>query len=296
VTITPLSVDIPPDTGEWRDTGPLAAAARAVLRPLIELALARGAPYAEVDELVKQTFVEVAREAHAAVPLERAVSRVSATTGISRREVTRLLRPEARSASKPQSSVSQLFARWLSDPGFRDDHGPTHKIPRAGRPPSFESLAESVSRDMRPRALLEELCRLGMARINDEDDTVELLRDTFVPSADERQMFEFLGQNVGDHLAAAAANVIAEQPRHLEQALFADDLSLESIEQMRPLVSSQWQELVQSLAPVLQKLIDQDRAAGRTQNQRMRIGMYAYSATTDSAPAPDASANPTSQK
>jgi len=284
--------------GVTRDVTALLAATRAVLAPLARLAVARGVPYGEFDELVKQVFVEAAREAHASVPLGRAVSRVSAATGLNRREVTRLVQPAAEPQPKRLPAVNELFARWLSDPAFRPDGTGARKLPRLGRHPSFESLAQSVNRDVRPRTLLEELCRLGVARVNEADDTVELMRDTFVPSTDEQQMVEFLGENVGDHLSAAVANVVTQGPRHLEQAVFADELSTHSIEEVRPLVLAQWKALLQTLAPALQALIDKDRVAGRPQDQRLRIGMYTFTAPMNGATAPgtDAAAPTTSSQ
>src|SRR5438132_246446 len=78
------------------------------------------------------------------------------------------------------------------------------------RAPSFESLAHSITRDVHPRTLLEELTRLGLARVDDRDGRVHLLHTAFVPRADRDRMLAFLGANVGDHLAAAVDNVQAD--------------------------------------------------------------------------------------
>jgi len=262
----------------------LLKAMRAVMMPLVRLGIARGLTYADLDELIKEVLVDAAREVHAGVPITRAVSRISASTGISRREVTRLAQPKPEAAPTPRraSLANELFARWLTDPQFRQN-GQPRVLPRLGTHPSVESLAHSVSQDVRPRSFLEELCRLGIARVNESEDTVELLRDTFVPGGDAQQMFGFLGQNVGDHLSAAVQNVLTTGVRHLEQALFADEMSLHSIEYVRPLVAAQWRTLLADIAPVLQQLIDQDAQAGRPQDQRIRIGMYAYCAPMDGA-------------
>ena len=63
---------------------------RALLMPLARLAVARGLPFAAVEGLLKQAFVQVAGEAHPGVLAHRKVSRISTVTGINRREVTRL--------------------------------------------------------------------------------------------------------------------------------------------------------------------------------------------------------------
>jgi hypothetical protein len=120
------------------------------------------------------------------------------------------------------------------------------------------------------------MARLGLARLDENTDTVHLLRETFVPTGDEQRMFAFLGDNAGDHLSAAVGNVLGENPRHLEQALFADELSPDSLERLRPMVREQWQALLRELAPAVQKMIDEDAAHDRSRNQRLRIGMYAF--------------------
>lgn len=252
------------------------AAFKDVLAPLARLAVARGVRYGELDELLKSALIEAARQAHSDVPVQRAVSRISAATGINRREVTRLIQAQEPARSRPKSAVTEVFARWVSDPGYGADEQGRRLLPRMGEPPSFEALAASVNKDVRPRTLLDELCRLGLARIND-DDTVELLKDSFVPSSDETQMLAFLGCNVGDHLTAAVENVVSPGVRHLEQALFSNELSAHSIEEVRPEAGGLWKALVQKLAPVVQQLMDEDRASARPQDQRLRIGMYMYS-------------------
>ncbi len=254
------------------------AALRAVLFPLVKLAMAKGVRYAEVDELVRDVFVKVAREAHAGVPVQRSVSRISASTGINRREVTRLIQDGPAPESRTRSPANEVFARWISDPAWQLDGVPM-RLPRLGAAPSFEALATSVNRDVRPRALLEELVRLGLAQIH-EDDHVSLAEDNFVPSQDEGHMLDFLSANVGDHLHAAVDNVVQKgSVRHLEQALFADELSPESIAILRPQANSQWKALVKAMIPKVQQRLDLDKTQPAARDQRVRIGMYMYSET-----------------
>jgi len=122
------------------------------------------------------------------------------------------------------------------------------------------------------------LCRLGLARL--DGDTVHLEHDSFVPKGDTGRMLGFLGNNVGDHLQAAVANVLSDAPAHLEQAVFADGLSPASLDAFRQLMRTQWKLLLDATVPALQKLIDADRAAGRPQDQRVRVGLYTYSDVT----------------
>ena len=109
---------------------------------------------------------------------------------------------------------------------------------------------------MHPRSLLDELCRLGMARWDAAADTVALAQDAFVPHGDRVRLLGLLGDNVGDHFRAAVDNVLSDDRLHFEQALFADGLSLESVQSIRPLVREQWQTLLATLVPTLEARIE----------------------------------------
>ena len=92
---------------------------------------------------------------------------------------------------------------------------------------------------------------------------MKLARDSVVASRDSEQAYGFLAGNVGDHLRAAVANVLAEAPPHVEQAVFADELSAESMAAFREIAKAQWQALLAATVPALQALVDADAAAGR---------------------------------
>ena len=258
-----------------QDDAALLAATRAVLEPLAALAVARGVMFASIEELLKTAFVDAARAAHANAATRRDVSRISTVTGLNRREVTRITQTAAREAAAPrQSPATRLFTRWLADPALKDKNGAPRALPRLGPAPSFESLAQAVTQDVHARSLLDELCRLGLARV--EGETVQLTRASFVPKSDDTRMLGFLGTNVGDHLRAAVANVVADEPQHLEQAVFASELSQDSLDALRAIVRTQWQSLLASIVPTLQQMIDADQAAGKQRDRRVRVGLYTY--------------------
>jgi hypothetical protein len=257
-------------------TDALLAAFRAVLRPLARLAVASGLPYARIDDVLREVLVEAASAAHATLPPQRRVSRISTTLGLNRREVTRLYRAEKTEASAPPSPATRLFLKWQADARFRDGAGDLVRLPRQGPGPSFETLAQEITRDVHPRSLLEELCRLGLARHDEAQDMVELIVEAFVPRGDRARMLGFLGANVGDHLEAAASNVLGDGREHFEQAIFADELSVESVREFRLTITRQWQTLRAAAVPALETLIDADRAAGRPQDQRIRIGLFSW--------------------
>ncbi len=265
----------PPTAAASAEAAALLQAIEQVALPLARLAVAKGMPFAVVESQLKQAFVQAAREAHPDLPAHRAVSRIATTTGLNRREVTRLT--QVRESSPQRRPVAaELFARWANDLTYRDRQGRPRVLPRQGAALSFELLAQSVTRDVHPRSLLDELLRLGLVVHDTATDTVALVRDAFVPRGDTERMLGFLSDNVGDHLAAAVANVLTDGREHFEQAIFADELSAQSIEQVRSLVNAQWRDVTATLVPAIEALIEQDRAAGLPQDRRLRVGLYTY--------------------
>jgi len=252
----------------------LVGALASLLEPIAMLAVSRGLPFASIEDLLKGAFVEAARRAQPESAGARIVSRVATATGLTRREVTRLLEsPRGLPPVRP-SPATQIFTRWRADPALRDLRGRPLVLPRLGPAPSFEALARSVTQDVHPRSLLDELCRLGLTV--EDGDRVKLASDSVVGVRDSERAYRFLASNVGDHLRAGVANVLADAPPHVEQAVFADELSEQSMTAFRELVKSQWQAVLGAFVPALQALVDADAAAGRAGDQRVRVGLYSY--------------------
>jgi hypothetical protein len=247
-----------------------------LMSAVARLAVARGLPYAAVDEMLKRAFVQAADQAHPGLLPHRKVSRVSTATGINRREVTRLMQAQETPAARGRSLAAELFSHWRTQRPYRTREGEPRVLPRQGAAPSFETLAQAVTRDVHPRSLLDELCRLGLARWDEASDTVALSREAFVPQGDRVRMLGFLGDNVGDHLRAAVDNVLRDNRAHFEQAVFADGLAQTSIDSIRPTVSAQWQALLAALVPALEARVEADGALQPAPQGRLRVGLYTY--------------------
>ena len=285
--MNPASADDHPDAA-------LHAALARLLAPLAQLAVARGVPFPVLDELLRSQIVANAHAAHPGLPEHRRASRVSAATGLNRREVNRLLALQSARAARgahdnppPRSPAAMVFAHWRSNPAYRTRAGAPRVLPRTGAAPSFESLAHEVTRDVHPRALLEELLRLNLATHDPSRDTVALEKAAFVPRGDAQRMAQWLGANVGDHLSAAVANLLGREPSHFEQAIAASGLTADSVARVRPLLQAHWQRLTDELVPLLESLIEQDAARtgpGNPNHHRVRIGLYGFDDTAAAPP------------
>ncbi len=203
-----------------------------LLRPLVRLLVARGITFPALTDLLREIYVNVAEYDFTLPGKEQTDSRVSLLTGIHRKEVRRL-----RGAGAPVSAVpatlsrtSRIVARWIADPAFTGPDGqplPLPRIAEAGQP-SFESLVAGVTRDVRPRAVLDEWLDRGLV-FADGQDRIVLAESAYIPRADgnaEAQLYYF-GRNLHDHVAAAATNIMSPTPRFMERAVHYDGLSEE---------------------------------------------------------------------
>jgi hypothetical protein len=265
----------------------LMAALGAVMEPLARLAVSRGLPYATLEQMLRLSVVREAQAAHPGQPPHRSVSRISATTGLNRREVGRLLELLAQPtpAQVRRAPAAELFTHWLTDASYRDAAGRPLVLPRLGPAPSFETLAQGVTRDVHPRSLLDELLRLNLATLDEDADTVQISQEGFVPTGDRVRMLGFLADNVGDHLKAGVDNVLGGERRHFEQAVYADDLSDAAIAATRALIAPQWKRLLETLVPPLEKAVAEGETLPVHQRRRIRVGLYAYDEPTGPAQA-----------
>ena len=259
------------------------AAAMQVLTPLLPLLLREGVTYQRLSIELKKALLEVAPTVLLDSSIRISDSSVSTLTGIHRKDVR-----EWRSAGRPRpqaktfGAVMTLFTRWSTDPAYCDAKGRPLVLERKGGPGSFESLAASVSNDVHPRTVLQELLRLGVAELvagasESDDDRVRLCVDAFVPKDGTPEMLQLLSDNVGDHLAAAVQNVLGATPPMLEQSIYANNLRPQSVEQMSVLARKVWQGAFHEIVRKATALSDKDAGEDGAEH-RIRVGMYFYHA------------------
>ncbi|PTT20615.1 hypothetical protein DBR12_08915, partial [Acidovorax sp. HMWF029] len=147
-----------------------------------------------------------------------------------------------------------------------------------------DGLVASISSDVRPRAVLDELVRLGMAE-EGEDGQIRLLATGFVPRQGFAEMAQLMQDNLHDHLAAASLNLEGEH-NYLEQAVFVDQLSEESAHRLHVVAAKAWRQAFKTVMTEAQARYDHDQKntpAGE-RNRRARFGSYFYAADQDERP------------
>ena len=202
-----------------------------VLQPLVRLLLRNGVTYTVFAAALKRVFLAAAQQELAAREMSQTDSAVSLLSGVHRRDV-RTLRQAAQAAAlaptheAPATAIrlglaAQVVARWMQDAAYTDAQGNSLPLPRTGRQ-SFDELVARVSRDVRPKAVLDELLRLGV--VQDGEDGLALEGSGFAPRQGFEEASWLAAQNLQDHAAAVLANLSGEA-NFLEQAVFCDALS-----------------------------------------------------------------------
>jgi Family of unknown function (DUF6502) len=254
-----------------------------LIRPLIRLMTRNGITYPVFIAELKNVFLDAAYDElnHAGKPSTD--SAVSLLSGVHRRDVrnlTRLADTAPPPLRQPISAASQMIARWMSDPVYCDKEDQPLVLPHHGAAPSFDSLASAVNSDVRSKAILDEMLRLGV--VEQLEDSVQLLAHGFAPSKGFTELSEQFQNNLHDHAAAASANLHANAG-FLEQAVFVDQLSKASAHSLHKTAAIAWKQTFKTVMREAQKRYDFDQlnTEPSKRNFRVRLGVYYYSSDED---------------
>jgi len=194
----------------------------------VRLCLASGLNFVAFCALMRRLFIEVAEQDFALQDKKQTDSRISLLTGIHRKDVSRLRTSEltVESLPAPASRTSRIIARWLADPRACDEAGIAKALPRVSSDGdfSFESLVADVTRDVHPRAVLDEWVDRGLAIIDDQD-RVHLSAASLISNADAETQRHYFTRNLHDHAAAAVENILADAPPFFERAVHYNNIS-----------------------------------------------------------------------
>ena len=258
-----------------------------LLRPLVRLLIRAGITFPVLEDLLRGLFVDVAQNDLLPDPKSRTDSRISLMSGVHRKEIRRLrLLPRTNTETPPVVTLtSQIIARWLGAAPWMDADGHPLPLPRGGsEPEGFERLVTSVTKDLRPRAVLDTLLADGVVEI-DAEERVRLNQAAFVPLPGQDAQLFYFGRNLHDHIAAAAANITAAAPApFLDRSMHYDHLPADVAARLEAI----------SRAAAQQMLLEINRAAlamtgglasADQPTKRVNLGVYLF--VEDEAPPPE---------
>jgi hypothetical protein len=250
-----------------------------LLRPLVRLAIGNGITYPVLTDLLRDLFLDVALRDVLTDEKARTDSRVSLLTGIHRKEIRRQRSSAVDHEPTPEvvTLTSQIIARWLSAPPFVSPLGTPLALPRsapAGEP-SFDALVESVTKDVRPRAVLDEWASQDVVRL-DADERVVLNVAAFIPRPGRDEQLFYFGRNLHDHIAAASANVSAPgKAPFMDRSVHYDALPEAAAVRLEALGREAANRLLLDINRTAMEIADAE-PAGDGPTRRVNLGVYLY--------------------
>ncbi len=154
-----------------------------VLASLAHLLVASGYGFHNAMRMAKRAFIHAARNVEGNSK-RISIARIAATTGLTRIEVSRILRTSDQNVDpRPQNRVAQVVQGWLTDSRYSKGSRASHALPYEGKTRSFTALVKTYSGDIPARAMLREMVRLGIVR-EESGGIVRLVRsESRIPRA-----------------------------------------------------------------------------------------------------------------
>jgi hypothetical protein len=188
----------------------LSIAVQKLMQPLVRILLRNGVAYGTLAELVRKAYVDVAYRDFAPRGKKQTVSRVSALTGLTRKEVSRLLEAGEADVMLEQARYNRairVISGWRNDSHYHDASGKPATLPLEGKGATFASLVRGYSGDIPTMAMLSMLQESGSVSLSSQK--VRLVRNAYVPGRDATDMIEILGVDVCELVSTIDHNLVS---------------------------------------------------------------------------------------
>jgi hypothetical protein len=263
------------DIGFNRLSETLAQSVLRVLHALVRVMLRHGMPLPAFVELAKRAYVDVALREFAIPGRKPSVSRASLLTGLTRKEVQRLVDTapaDGADSFTTHNRAARVVAGWVRDADFHEANGEPRELLLDDGKSSFGELVRRYSGDVPPRAVLDELLRVGsVART--ESGALRLLGRVYIPRASDIGKIAILGTDVAYLIDTIDHNMQdgIDAPRFQRKVMY-DNLPVEAMDEFRALAARQAQELIEHVDAWLARH-DRDANPSAHGTGRMRAGL-----------------------
>lgn len=259
----------------------LKTAVVAVLSPIVRYLIRQGWTCPALCETIKAIYVaEVVRPYTKGPEKTSTDSRISLLTGIHRKDVKRLREELAQGIPAPTlrrgaNLAARVVGAWVSTPRYLNEDGTPKVLPLRDKVnPCFEELVREAKADMRPKAVIDELIRTGVAE-TDIEGNIKLLRTAYI-SALPKDKLAFLGDNVSDHLKGAIHNISTPQSPFLERAVYYECIPSEGLNALRGQLFRLGDQMLRQANEKLMPLEKENQLPLQEPHSRVRLGVYYY--------------------
>jgi hypothetical protein len=245
---------------------------------LIRIFLRNGKAARSFYDLVKQAYVDLAREEFGIHGKKATVSRIAILTGLTRKEVKALLaQPLTRDGPMEEeyNRAARVIAGWLKDSRFSDGHGHPAPLPLEGKRVSFAALVKVYSGDIPVRAMLDELVRVGAVQ-QMKNGRICLRSRGYIPQKSAPEKLSILGTDTADLIATIDHNVYVnpKNPRFQRKVMY-DNVPVGAAQEFRAVAAARGQELLEALDRWLSNR-DRDVNPSTKGTGRVRLGVGLY--------------------
>ncbi len=249
-----------------------------LFKPLARLLLRHGVAYPAFAAALKQVFIQAAQDELKSQGRPLTDSAVSLLSGVHRRDVrnlTRLYTAPDPASTASMNMATQVVARWLSQPQYQGADGQALPLTRTTPTGGFDALVTGISTDVRPRAVLDEMLRLGI--VQESEAGISLLDAGFAPRQGFAEMAQLLQANAHDHMAAAADNLDLGG-NFLEQSIFVDQITAQSAQRLHAVSAKAWRTAFKTVMQEATLRFEDDKVHAKPEERtyRARFGSYFY--------------------
>jgi hypothetical protein len=264
---------------EDRSQRALRLAVQQLLRPLCRLLLRHAVSFSAFEELARRAYVDVALKEFGIPGKRPTASRVAVLTGLTRKEVHRLLvtpSDDISDEAERYNRAAQVLTGWARDPDFLEPNGAPRALDADG-PAGFAALVKRYSGDMPVRAVLDELVRVGAVERR-PDGHLQLAARGFVPRHSAVDKLGILGRDVADLISTIDHNLQhGETDPRFQRKVMYSAIPRPALPAFRKLSARQAQALLERLDRWLRERdpAEVPEDAART-HARVGVGIYYF--------------------
>lgn len=270
----------------------LLAAFRSLMTPLIRILLRSGITYQEFGGVLKDVYVNVCAREMTLPGRKMTLSRVAIATGLTRRQVAKIVRSEGKTNWGVWSNAglaASVLEAWHTDAQYLAPYGYPRdlKIDGTDVVPTFEDLVRRFSSDVPHEILIGELIRVGAARVLEGGQYLRVQKRTYIPTDMTAEMIQIFSQAVRRYIETVDYNVGRGKglEKRFDRMVYPDDgLRLVDVEIYE-------QEIREYLESVIQEIDQKSSTYPRPARNRgeeavqVGVGIYFYQEVTeDKAP------------
>lgn len=163
-------------------------------------------PIQDINELIKVTLVQASEDELRRRGEVPNVSRISAMTGLHRRDVTRIFQNRD-IVEEPQGLLTKIIGQWQQDRRFSSEPGKARVLEVDGPDSEFRRLCWAVSSDLNPGTVLLELERLGS--VVRTKGGVKLVTKNYVPKGNLKEALFLLSRDMQVLFTAVHENIVS---------------------------------------------------------------------------------------